>query len=86
MTSILPRKIPGLGITLPPIGQGTMGIGGYYEKDSTWDAEWIAGIRRGIDLGLTLLDTAEVYGAGHSEELVGEAIKGRRDEVFLSTK
>jgi len=63
-----------------------MGIGGYYEKDSTRDREWIAGLRRGIDLGLTVIDTAEVYGAGHSEDLVGEATKGIRDQVFLSTK
>ena len=86
MGKILPRKLSEQGLTLPPIGQGTMGIGGYYKKDSTRDVEWIAGLRRGIDLGLTLLDSAEVYGAGHSEELVGEAIRGIRDQVFLSTK
>ena len=86
MTSIRPRRLDDLDLTLPPIGQGTMGIGGYYEKDCTRDAEWIAGLRRGIDLGLTLIDTAEVYGAGHSEELVGLAIREVRDEVFLVSK
>ena len=86
MKSIVSRKLLEQGITLPPVGQGTMGIGGYYEKDSTRDAEWIAGLRRGIELGLTLIDTAEIYGDGHSEELIGEAIKGGRDQVFLSTK
>ncbi len=86
MRNISPRQLNDLGLTLPPIGQGTMGIGGYYEKDCTRDAEWIAGLRRGIDLGLTLIDTAEVYGAGHSEELVGQAIKEVRDEVFLVSK
>ncbi len=86
MSKILPRKLNEQALTLPAIGQGTMGIGGYYEKDSSRDLEWIAGLRRGIDLGLTLIDTAEVYGAGHSEELVGAAIKGNREKVLLSTK
>ncbi|HNP27548.1 MAG TPA: aldo/keto reductase [Nitrospirales bacterium] len=86
MTNIPPRQLKDVGLTLPPIGQGTMGIGGYYGKDGTRDAEWITGLRRGIDLGLTLIDTAEVYGAGHSEELVGRAIKEVRDEVFIVSK
>jgi diketogulonate reductase-like aldo/keto reductase len=46
----------------------------------------VAALRRGIDLGLTTIDTAEMYGAGRAETLVGEAIRGRRDEVFLVTK
>jgi|GEM_PF-36958 len=86
MQEIHSRQLSKEGIILPAIGQGTMGIGGYYEKDSSRDLEWIDGLRRGIDLGLTLIDTAEVYGAGHSEELVGAAIKGNREQVFLSTK
>ena len=49
-------------------------------------AEEIAALQRGIDLGLTLIDTAEMYGDGRSESLVGEAIAGRRDEVFVVTK
>src|SRR5438270_11259724 len=55
-------------------------------EDSSRRAEEIATIRRGIDLGLTLIDTAEMYGDGRSESLVGEAIAGRRDEVFLVSK
>lgn len=86
MSNIPLRQFDDLGLTLPPVGQGTMGIGGYYEKDCTRDAEWIAGLRRGVDLGLTLIDTAEVYGAGHAEELVGQAIEEVRDEVFLVSK
>jgi len=49
-------------------------------------AEEIATLRLGLDLGLTLIDTAEMYGAGRAETLVGEAIQGRRDEVFLVSK
>lgn len=71
---------------IPVIGQGTMGIGGYFSKDTTGDAEYVRLLRLGIDLGMTLIDTAEVYGGGHSEELVGEAVQGIRDQVFIATK
>jgi aryl-alcohol dehydrogenase-like predicted oxidoreductase len=53
---------------------------------SASDADGIATIHRALDLGITLLDTADVYGDGHNEELVGKAIRGRRDEVVLATK
>src|SRR5687768_11360930 len=62
------------------IGQGTW----YIESGSRKNA--IAGLRRGLDLGMTHIDTAEMYGSGASEGLVGEAIAGRRDEVFLVSK
>ena len=62
------------------IGQGTW----YIETGSRKNA--IAGLRRGLDLGMTHIDTAEMYGSGESEKLVGEAIAGRRDEVFLVSK
>jgi aldehyde reductase len=67
---------------VPALGQGTWHIG---DERRTREPE-IAAIRRGIDLGLTLVDTAEMYGDGRSEDLVGEAIGGRRDEVFLVSK
>ena len=63
-------------------GLGTWNIG---DSPAT-RAEEIATIRLGLDLGVTLIDTAEMYGEGRSEELVGEAIAGRRDETFLVTK
>src|SRR6187402_336287 len=75
-------------VTLPSgekvaaLGQGTWRMG----DDNALRAEEIATLRLGIDLGLTLIDTAEIYGNGRSESLVGEAIAGRRDEVFLVTK
>jgi diketogulonate reductase-like aldo/keto reductase len=70
------------GETVAALGQGTWNIG----DDPRRRAEEIATIRRGIDLGLTLIDSAEMYGDGRSETLVGEAIAGRRDEVFIVTK
>lgn len=68
------------------IGQGCMGIGGYLSKDSLQDNNQIKALRLGIELGMTLIDTAETYGKGHSEELVGRAIEGVRDKVFIATK
>ena len=70
------------GTLLPVLGQGTWEIG---DDPKTADAEQAA-LSRGLDLGLTLIDTAELYGNGKSERLVGEVIKGRRDEVFLVSK
>ncbi len=68
------------------IGQGTMGIGGYFTKDLTRDDFYVDMLRLGIDCGMTFIDTAESYGAEHSEELVGRAIKNRRKDVFIATK
>ncbi|QQE06537.1 aldo/keto reductase [Cupriavidus sp. ISTL7] len=70
------------GECVPALGMGTWNIG----DDRARRAEEIATLRLGLDLGLRLIDTAEMYGEGLSEELVGEAIAGRRDEVFLVTK
>lgn len=70
------------GTIVPVLGQGTWMIG---DNPKTRDAEQAA-LARGIDLGMTLLDTAELYGEGRSERLVGEVIQGRREEVFLVSK
>ena len=70
------------GERVPALGMGTWQMG----DDPAARKEEIATLRRGLDLGLTLIDTAEMYGAGRSEMLVGEAIAGRRDEAFLVTK
>lgn len=70
------------GTTVPALGQGTWEIG---DHPARRDAEQQA-LARGLDLGLTLIDTAELYGNGRSEQLVGEVIAGRRDEVFLVSK
>ncbi|MDQ1625566.1 MAG: hypothetical protein QOJ49_1064, partial [Actinomycetota bacterium] len=68
------------------IGLGTMGMSFAYTGAGSDDAESIRTIHRAIDLGVTLIDTAEVYGPYHNEELVGRAIKDRRDQVVLATK
>lgn len=67
---------------VPALGQGTWRLG----ENATTRAEEIATLRLGLDLGLTLVDTAEMYGEGQSEQLIAEAINGRRDEVFLVSK
>src|SRR6202522_2624155 len=68
------------------IGLGTMGMTGTYGADDLDDAESIRTIHRAIDLGVTLIDTAEIYGPFTNEELVGRALKGKRDQVVLATK
>jgi diketogulonate reductase-like aldo/keto reductase len=70
------------GRLIPVLGQGTWGMG---EDRSKRQAE-IAALHLGLDLGMTLIDTAEMYGEGGAEEVVGEAIAGRRAEVFLVSK
>ncbi len=70
------------GAEVPVIGQGTWKMG----EGERGRAVEVAALRTGIELGLTLIDTAEMYGEGASEEVVGEAIKGWRDRVFLVTK
>lgn len=68
------------------LGLGTMGMSAYYSGAGTDDAESIRTIHRAIDLGITLLDTAEIYGPYINEELVGRALQGRRDQLVLATK
>jgi aryl-alcohol dehydrogenase-like predicted oxidoreductase len=74
--------------TLPVsrLGLGTMGMSHAYAEVGRDDAESVRTIRRALDLGVTLIDTAEVYGPFVNEELVGRAIAGRRDQVVLATK
>src|SRR5258708_7702631 len=68
------------GRRVPALGLGTWNM----EQDDRASA--IAALRRGIDLGLTPVDTAEMYGSGKVEEIVGEALRGMRDRVFLVSK
>lgn len=70
------------GTLVPALGQGSWRMG---ERAAARRAE-VAALRLGLELGLTLVDTAEMYGDGGAEEVVGEAIAGRRDEVFLVSK
>jgi aryl-alcohol dehydrogenase-like predicted oxidoreductase len=78
------RQLGRVGPAVSAIGLGCMPMSGVY--GAATDADGIATIHRALDLGITLLDTADVYGNGHNERLVGQAIRGRRDEVVLATK
>jgi diketogulonate reductase-like aldo/keto reductase len=75
------------GVKIPLLGLGTWGIGGRDTADRSRDEAEIRAIRRGIELGMTHIDTAEYYGAGHCEELVGAAIEPyERRDLFVTTK
>jgi aryl-alcohol dehydrogenase-like predicted oxidoreductase len=74
------------GLEVSRIGLGAMSMSGYYNIGTGSDAESIRTIHRALDLGVTHLDTAEIYGPFANESLVGRAIKGRRDQVMLATK
>ena len=74
------------GLDVSRIGLGTMAMSGYYLDPSSSDAESIRTIRRALELGVTHIDTAEIYGPYANEELVGRALKGRRDDVVVATK
>ncbi len=78
------RTLGSQGLTVSALGLGCMGMSQMYGAADR--AESLATIARALDLGVTFLDTSDVYGAGHNEQLVGEAITGRRDEVQLATK
>jgi diketogulonate reductase-like aldo/keto reductase len=70
------------GSEMPVLGQGTWNMG----EDPAARRDEVAALRLGLELGMTLIDTAEMYGEGGAEEVVGEAIAGRRDDVFIVSK
>jgi aryl-alcohol dehydrogenase-like predicted oxidoreductase len=78
------RRLGTAGPTVSAVGLGAMSFAGVY--GSAEDEESAATIARALDLGVTFIDTANIYGSGHSEEVVGRAIAGRRAEVVLATK
>jgi aryl-alcohol dehydrogenase-like predicted oxidoreductase len=71
-------------LTVSALGLGCMGMSEFYGAHD--DGESIATLKRAEDLGVTLLDTADMYGSGHNEELLGRFLKGRRDNFVLATK
>ena len=84
---IPPKRLEHTRFSLPELGLGTWQMGGRREVDTTNDAADIAGIKAAIEAGVRHIDTAEMYGAGHAEELVCEAIKGfKRSDLFITSK
>src|SRR5512142_2875236 len=80
-------------IAVSPMGMGCWAIGGPFWSGETphgWgevdDAESVRAIHAALDLGITLFDTANVYGAGHSERVLGRALAGKRSKVVIATK
>ena len=87
------RTLGHTGIEVSDIGFGCWAIGGpvtFYGRPDGWgevdDDESVAAVRRALELGVTFFDTADVYGAGHSEQVLGRALAGHRDEVVIATK
>lgn len=83
---IVPRKLGRSDMSAPPIGMGCWAIGGPLTMDGVsdgWgnvdDAQSIRAIHAGINMGATLFDTSDAYGVGDSEEVIGQAVRGRRD-------
>lgn len=85
MTPMMKRQVGASGIFASAVGLGTWAIGGWM-WGGTEDSASEDAIRAGLDHGITLIDTAPAYGLGRAEEVVGRAIRGRRDEVVLATK
>src|SRR5436309_1434684 len=84
------RQLGGSGFKVPVLSLGTGTFGGGGELFKAWGATDVAGARRLVDVcldaGLTMFDSADIYSSGLAEEILGQAIKGRRDQVILSTK
>jgi aryl-alcohol dehydrogenase-like predicted oxidoreductase len=80
------RSLGSQGAVVSAVGLGCMGLSDFYTTGIPDEASGIVLIRRALDLGVSLIDTADIYGPHKNEVMVGKAIAGRRDEVFLATK
>jgi aryl-alcohol dehydrogenase-like predicted oxidoreductase len=93
MTQTPSRPLGRSGLSASPIGLGGWAIGGHFEfegKPDGWgevdDAQSIRAIHLGLEMGANLIDTADAYGTGHSEEIIGKALQGRREQALIATK
>ncbi|SHN36298.1 aldo/keto reductase [Chitinophaga sp. CF418] len=86
MSNNIMKRVSLGGLEVSRIGLGAMSMSGYYNIGAGSEAESIRTIHRALELGVTHIDTAEIYGPFSNEELVGKAIKGRRDQVVVATK
>lgn len=80
------KELGKTGVKIPVLGLGTWGIGGLGRRSDTRDLESIEALRLGLKQGMRFIDTAEMYGAGHSEEVVAKALELDREKVFVATK
>ena len=78
------RQLGHSSLSVPALGLGCMSMSGTYGKQD--DAQSIDVVHRAIDLGVNFLDSSDMYGFGHNEELLGRAIRGRRHQVVMATK
>src|SRR5689334_20827128 len=85
-TSMTQRELGTSGLSVSAIGLGCMGMSEFYDPKDMNDEESVRVIHRYLDAGGNFLDTADMYGVGRNEKLVGQAIQGRRDRVVLATK
>jgi len=78
------RQLGHSSLSVPALGLGCMSMSGTYGKHD--DAQSIDVVHKALDLGVNFLDSSDMYGFGHNEELLGRAIRGRRDQVVVATK
>jgi len=83
---LISKELGSTGERIPVVGMGTYGMGGPTTPDRSLSTEAVSALKLGFSLGMRFVDTAEMCGAGHSEELVGEAVRGSHSKVFLATK
>jgi diketogulonate reductase-like aldo/keto reductase len=80
------KELGSSGLKIPVLGLGTWKIGGGLSRSTRDDHESLRALRLGLELGMRFIDTAEMYGSGHSEEIVAKVVHNQRDNVFVSTK
>ncbi len=80
------RSLGQTDVSVPIVGQGTWNIGGGFRSNHSGDSAAVEALKLGFKLGMTFIDTAEIYGAGHSEELVAQSLRDSTEPIFIATK